>query len=327
MKKAKDSITEIMTITGCARSTIYLVWNRWKYAKGDKDKTFAVHARGKKYGERRTLSLEQEKQIQKKMVDKCPGQLKLDFALWTREAVRQLIKQEYGIEMPIRTAGEYLKRWGFTPQRPLRYAYERDPQKVKEWMETTYPMLKSRAKKEGADIYWGDETTITARDVRGRGFAPKGQAPVITALAKHENISMVSAITNQGKVRWMLTEGSVNAEKFTDFIKRLMKNAPNKIFLILDNAKVHHNKELTGWVNKRNDKIEFFYLPAYSHDLNPDEHINADVKQGVGSKVPVKTKEKSRQATEEHMQMLKKIPQRIVKYFKDPAISYASIDV
>lgn len=227
--------------------------------------------------------------------------------------------------MPIRTVGEYLKRWGFTPQKPVKFAYERNPEKVREWLKDTYPKISERAKSEGADIYWGDETGLRASDVRGRGFSIKGQTPVVQATATYQNLSMVSAITNKGKVSWMIVDGSVNIERFIEFLERLLRDAERKVFLVLDNLKVHHGVLVQEWVTRQKGKIELFYLPAYSPDLNPDEHVNSDVKYGVGSKAPVRTKENLRKAANEHMAILKSTPDRIKKYFEDPAITYAAV--
>jgi transposase len=196
--------------------------------------------------------------------------------------------------------------------------------KVAEWLEKTYPGIKKRAKEEKGDIYWGDETTIKASDVRGRGYAPRGETPVVNRTGKKEDVSMVSAITNNGKIYWKLHEGSVNAEKFKEFAERLIYGKKRKVFLILDNAKIHHSKILTEWAEKNKKRAALFYLPPYSPGLNPDEHVNSDVKYGVGSKAPKRTKEGLREATEEHMKILHKTPKRIKKYFLDPAISYAA---
>ena len=322
MKRTGKKVVEIMEATGASYFGVYATWRRWQ-TKGSV--ALKVIPRGIKFGEQRHLSPDQETAIQKKIIDRQPNQLKLDFALWTREAVRQLIKQECGIEMPIRTVGEYLKRWGFTPQRPVKFAFERKDEAVNEWLSKTYPTISARAKSEGADIYWGDETGLRSSDVRGRGFAPRGKTPVVEATALYQNISMVSAITNKGKVQWMFVDGSVNAERFTEFLTRLVMDADRKIFLILDNLRVHHSKPVKEWIEENKKEIELFFLPAYSPDLNPDEHLNADVKQGVGSKAPVRTKENLKKAAENHMEMLKKLPDRIVRYFKDPAISYAAM--
>jgi transposase len=323
MKENGASPSEIVAATGCSRQTIYPLWNKWKKSK-NKQRAITVKKCGRPFGYGRTLTTAQEKEIQRVLLDKYPDQLKFDFALWTREAVRLVIRQKYDIDMPIRTVGEYLKRWQYTPQKPVRYAYEREEGKVKEWLESTYPRIKRRAKREKADIYWGDETTVKACDVRGRGYAPRGKTPVVNRTEKKENVSMVSAITNQGKVYWKLHEGSINGQKFKEFVERLVRGKKRKVFLILDNAKTHHSKLLREWVEENKKRIAVFYLPPYSPDLNPDEHVNADVKYGVGSRTPKRTKEGLREATEDHMNMLRKTPKRIKRYFLDPAIAYAA---
>jgi transposase len=322
MKDQGSTLKEIHQALGMSPSTICRAWKA--YMEGGK-KALKNGIRGRKKGERRHLSLVQENIIRKKIIDHRPEQLKFDFALWTRDAVRQLIKQIAGFDMPIRTVGEYLKRWGFTPQKPLKYAYERNPELVKKWMNETFPAIRKHAKAEKAEIYWGDETALQANDVRGRGFAPRGDTPILNTTAKYENLSMISAITNQGLVHWMIVDGTVNIEYFIEFLKSLIKYSRRKIYLVVDNLRVHHSKLVTEWVTAHNQRIALFFLPAYSPDLNPDEHLNSDLKQGVGSRAPGRTKNHLLSAAEDHLLMLKNSPERIRKYFKDPAIAYAAI--
>lgn len=322
MKENGSTLEEIKEAIGLCHSSICLAWK--KYQAGGL-KALATGQRGRAKGTFRHLTAGQEKQLCKKIIDKIPEQLKLDFALWTRDAVRQLIKQDTGLDMPIRTVGEYLKRWGFTPQKPLKFAYERKPEAVKKWLEVDYPAISARAKTIKAEIYWGDETGLRSGDVRGRGYSPKGQTPIIQATAKYENLSMVSAITNKGRVHWMIVDGAVDNLKFIEFLKGLIKYSRVKIFLILDNLRVHHSKQVSAWVNENKERIELFFLPAYSPDLNPDEHLNSDLKNGIGAKIPSRSKKNLSMAADNHLKMLKSSPERIVKYFEDPAISYAAI--
>jgi len=322
MKEDGSALAEITETLGISESTICRTWKA--YQEGG-EAALRSGQRGRRAGEQRHLSAEDEKKIQRKIIDRLPEQMKLDFALWTRDAVRQLIAQETEIDMPIRTVGEYLKRWGFTPQKPLKFAYERKPELVKKWLDEDYPKICRKAKREKADIFWGDETGLRSGDVRGRGFAPKGHTPVIHATAKYENLSMVSAITNKGKVHWMIVDGTVNIDRFLEFLKGLIKNRHRKVFLILDNLKVHHGKPVAKWAKENKARIELFYLPAYSPDLNPDEHLNADLKQGVGSRAPSRTKKHLVKAAEEHLAMIKATPSRIREYFKDSTISYAGL--
>lgn len=229
------------------------------------------------------LSLEQEKMIQKLIVDKSPDQLKFSYALWTRKAVMEVIEQETGMKLAIRTVGKYLSLWGFTPQKPLKKAYEQNPKKVSEWLEEEYPAIKAQAKEGDGEIYWGDETGIRNNAQHERGYAPKGQTPVVRLNAKRESTNMVSATNNQGKIRFHVYDSTMNADVLIDFMKRLIKDADRKVFLILDNLRVHHAKVVREWLEGHHELVEVFYLPSYSPELNPDEYLNCDLKGGVHS--------------------------------------------
>lgn len=298
---------------------------RWcrAYAQGG---VAAIRAkkRGRKDGSGRRLNQQQEVTLKAKLIDHTPDQLKLPYVLWTRKAVQELIKQEFGLDFPIRTVGEYLRRMGFTPQKPQKRAYEQRAPEVKAWLEEEYPAIQEQAKRENAEIYWGDETGLRNDCQHERGYAPKGKTPVIRLNAKRESINMISAVTNQGKVRFKIYEDNMNADVLIDFMWRLTKDAKRKIILILDNLRVHHAKPVKEWLEKHKSMIEVFYLPAYSPELNPDEYLNCDLKAGVHSGVPARSKEQLRKKTEKHMQMLKRTPIRVKKYFQAEHIRYAA---
>ncbi len=283
-----------------------------------------VKPRGRKQGEGRQLTPEQEAEIRRLICDKTPDQLKMAFALWNRQAVSQLIEDRLGIKVPIRTIGEYLKRWGFTPQKPIKKAYEQRPAEVRKWLDEEYPQIAGRAKAEQAEIHWGDETGLRSDDVRGRGYAPKGQTPVVRVNNKREGLSIISTVTNQGKVRWKVFEGAMNADVLIDFFKRLIKDAKRKVFLILDNLKVHHARKVKDWLAKHEKEIEVFYLPSYSPELNPDECLNADLKDGVTRRAPARSKAQLKKAAISHLRKLQKSPRRVRKYFEHKPVRYAA---
>ena len=283
-----------------------------------------VKPRGRKRGEGRQLTPEQEAEIRRLICDKTPDQLKMGFALWNRQAVSQLIEDRLGVKVPIRTIGEYLKRWGFTPQRPIKKAYEQRPAEVRKWLDEEYPQIAARAKAEQAEIHWGDETGLRSDDVRGRGYAPKGQTPVVRVNNRREGLSIISTVTNQGKVRWKVFEGAMNAGVLIDFFKRLIKDAKRKVFLILDNLKVHHARKVKDWLAKHEEEIEVFYLPSYSPELNPDECLNADLKDGVTRRAPARSKAQLKKAAISHLRKLQKSPRRVRKYFEHKPVRYAA---
>jgi transposase len=321
LRKAGKAYKEIGEIVGIHYTKACQLYKA--YEKGGK-KAIIIQKRGRAKGSYRTLDAEQEQRLKRAITDKTPDQLKFPFALWTRRAVQQLVQQLFSIDMPIRTVGEYLKRWGFTPQKPLRRAYEQNPAQVKKWLDEQYPAIVSKAKKENAEIHWGDETGLCTDSQHGRCYAPKGQTPVIRLNAKHERINLISSITNQGKVRFMIYGGTMNSQTFIKFCQRLIKDAGKKVYLILDNLRVHHSYLVKDWIQLHKDEIELFFIPSYSPELNPDEYLNCDLKAGVHSGPPARSKKHLKSKAIGHLRMLQKKPARVAKYFKHPKIAYAS---
>ncbi len=317
LRKRGMTRKEIGEIVGVHADTV----GRWLKLSS---KQLKVNRGGRQSGEGRTLTSIQEQAIRKMIMDKTPDQLKMDYALWTRKAVMELIEQESGVKMPIRTVGLYLSRWGMTPQKPAKRAYEQNPKAVQRWLDNEYPTIKARAKKEKAEIYWGDETGMRNDSQHERGYAPKGKTPIIRLNAKRASMNMISAISNQGKVRFRVFEGTMNAKKLIEFCERLIKTTSRKVYLVLDNLRVHHAKIVKAWLLDHKDDIEVFYLPSYSPELNPDEYLNCDLKAGVHSGKPARTKEQLKKKVISHMRMLQKKPSRVAKYFNHEKISYAA---
>ncbi len=283
-----------------------------------------VKRTGRPRGSGRQLSAEQERQIQWLIQDRTPDQLKMSYALWTRQAVSELIEARFGIRLTVRNTGKYLKRWGFTPQKPLKKAYEQSPVAVAKWLNDEYPAIARRAKQEGAEIQWADETGLRSDDVRGRGYAPKGKTPVVRANANRQSLSVISTVTNRGQMRWKVFAGALNAKILIRFLERLTRQQQKKIFLILDNLRVHHSKLVRAWLQANADKIEVFYLPSYSPELNPDELLNADLKHRVTSAAPARNKIALTRTAIGALRSIQKQPQRVENYFRQKDVCYAA---
>jgi transposase len=312
---------KIAEIIGAHRNSVS-IWCRNYESKGIT--AIRSRKRGRGLGMNRILTKRQEAEIQQCIVDKMPDQYKLTFALWTRKAIIELIRVRFGITIPVRTMGHYLKRWGYTPQKPLKRAYEQRPEAVKKWVEEEYPSIRERATNEDAEIHWGDETGVRSDCQHGRSYSPRGKTPVIRLSAKYTSVNMISTVTNQGKVRFMLYDTTLNAQKFIEFLKRLCKDSERKVFLILDNLRVHHAKIVKEWLMEHTAEIELFYLPSYSPELNPDEYLNGDLKAGVHSKPPIRNRDALKKSIISHMMKLQKCPSRVASYFKHPSIRYAA---
>ncbi len=200
--------------------------------------------------------------------------------MWTGDSVRELIRQKFEIDMPLQTVGEYLKRWGLTVQRPAKQEMNQKPEQVQAWLNDQYPEIHAEAKAENAEIFWGDETAVQNVANYARGYAPKGHTPVVRVQAKKMHINMISAISNQGRLHFLLYSDSIDSDKLISFMESLVKTAAGrKVFLILDNLKVHHSKKVSEWVTEHKDQIRLFHLPPYSPEYNPDEYLNNDLKR------------------------------------------------
>jgi len=287
-------------------------------------KAVDIERPGRPSGTGRTLTAEQEREVQRLIRDRTPDQLKMVYALWSRQAVAELIRDRYGIELAVRTMGLYLERWGFTPQKPMKKAYEQSPAAVKKWLDEEYPVITACAKVEGAEIHWGDETGLRSDDVRGRSYAPQGQTPVVRVNNKRHGLSVISTVTNKGTMRWKIFDGALNSDILIDFMKRLVRDAGRKVYLILDNLRVHHSKPVKAWLAEHKHEIEVFYLPSYSPELNPDEMANADLKQAVTKLAPARTKLQLVKATSKHLRSVQRQPERIKRYFEHVPVRYAA---
>lgn len=321
MVKSGMKRTAVAKIIGVNRRFV----GEWVEAEA-KDGPAALHGkrRGRRPGEQKALTSEEEAKIRRLVADKCPDQLKLPFALWTREAVAVLIERKTTKRLSLYVVGRYLKSWGMSPQRPVRRATERNEAAVQQWLRDDYPNIAARAKAEGAEIQWADETGVSNQANYGRSYAPVGETPVIPRPAARFSQSMISSVTNRGEVRFMIYDGALNVAIFLKFLERLIRGRTRKLFLIVDNLRVHRAKAVTAWVAEHKDVIELFYLPPYAPDTNPDEFLNNDLKQAIAKRRTPRTKAALRDEVEAHMRDLQRRPAKVRAFFQAEPVRYAA---
>jgi transposase len=266
----------------------------------------------------------QAAQTARMIMDRHPEQLKLPFALWTREAVQLLIKRRFGVELSLVTVGRYLARWGFTPQKPVRRAFEQNPELVTKWLNETYPEICKRAKKEGAVIYWGDEMGMRSDHAVGRSYSKRGKTPVIPGTGQRFRCNMISAINNRGGLVFSVFTEGFRFTVFRAFLKRLVRQVKPKVFLIVDGHPVHRSAKIKAWVKGHPSRIELFFLPGYSPELNPDEMLNQDVKSNAVGRKRAVDRDELMQNVRGYLRSTQRQPVIVRNYFHAPQVRYAA---
>ena len=233
-----------------------------------------------------------------------PLQLRFEFALWTRSMIRELIREKCGVHLSEVSVGRMLRKLGLSPQRPLRRAYERDPEFVESWRSKEFTKIWRLAKNEAATLYFSDEAGIRSDFHAGTTWAPRGQTPVVPATGQRFGMNLISAISPRGEFRFMTVEGRMNSEKFIGFLERLIYNASRSVFLIVDRHPAHRSKQVREFVESTEGRLRLFFLPPYAPDLNPDEHVWNHLKyHGVGKRA-IRSREQLREIVLGHMRSL-----------------------
>jgi transposase len=315
------SEVEVAQILGVARETVC----RWWSAYADRGvSALPQHRSGRPLGSGRMLSETQAKHLQCLLRTHQPEELGIAAPLWTRRAVRDLIRQEYNLDLAERTVGRYLKRWGFTAKRPRRHARDQDPEEVRQWLEETYPAIAARAEQKGAEIHWGDEVGVAADHQPALGYAPRGEPATQDVPDPHIRANQISTVTNRGEVRFMTYTQTMTAALFIVFLERLLRSTTGKVFLIVDRLRAHMTPAVQAWVAAHQERIEVFYLPRYSPELNPDEYLNNDLKGQVNATGLPHDKAEVRSHIQAFMRRLLHLPEHVMHYFQHPSVQYAA---
>jgi transposase len=315
------SESDVAAMLGVARETVSRWWSAYEAQGLD---GLPGNRTGRPLGSGRTLTDEQGKHIQQLIDENSPAKLGIAAPLWSRAAVRELIHEEYGIWVPVRTVGEYLERWGYSAKKPCRHANDQDPEEVREWLEETYPAIERQAEGEDAVILWTDESGVDADHHSGTGYAPKGQRATMEVPHSHIRRSVISAVGNCGELHFMTYSGTLNAAMFIVFLEGLLGETTRKIYLITDRLSAHDCDEVWDWVEEHSDRIDMFLLPRRAPESNPVEYLNNDLKGNVHRDGLPNDKDELADQIHAFLLKLLELPGHVMSYFRHPCVQYAA---
>jgi len=261
------------------------------------------------------------------IISGCPDQLNLPFALWTREAVQDLLSRKFDLQVSVWTVGRYLRAWGLTPQKPVRRAYEQNPAAVRKWLEEEYPSIRELARQLKAQIHWLDEMGLRSDHQAGRSYGRRGQTPVVFGTGQRFRCNMISSITNRGRLAFMIFRQRFTARVFLNFLGRLLRltrKTRRKVFLIVDGHPVHKSRSVRRWLAKHAAQIRIFCLPSYSPELNPDELLNQDVKTNALGRVRPVNVEEMMDNVRSYLRITQARPKVVKNYFRERHVQYAA---
>jgi len=313
-----ESAAEVIAAYGFNRTTIY----KWLKAALQPGVGVKALRSTKATGRPRSLSPAQERKVFRWVNGRDPRQYGLDFGLWTRAVVAELIHKKFGIELGLTAVGELLATLGLTPQKPLQRAYQRDPEAIQKWQRETYPAIAKQAKAQGAEVFFWDESGFRADTVHGKTWAARGHTPVVQRPGQRQSVSAASAVNAKGAFWFCIYEGGLNAELFVELLKKMMKYRSKPVHLVLDSLPAHKTAIVREYVTSTQGRLTMHFLPGYAPDLNPDELVWSHVKRTGSARRPLQKGEQLRDKIATQLAKLQRMPRLLRSFFLAPSVAY-----
>lgn len=305
-----------MASYGLCRTTIY----RWLAV--EEEGGAEALASTKATGRPPKLSDRQKRQVFRWINGKDPRQYGFDFGLWTRRIVSELVQRKFGVRLGVTAVGRVLQELGITPQKPLRRAYERDPEAIERWKKDVFPALRTRARKRGAKIFFLDEAGVRSDQVLGRTWAPRGKTPEVPTSGQRQSVNAISAVNPRGDFWYEVYTERLNRDSFQRLLKNFLRGRREPVFLVLDKHPAHVAKDVAAFVQSLRGRLELHFLPGYAPELNPDEFVWNHLKRNGVSKTPLRRGESLRRRVEADLGSLKRDRRRLRSIFRAASVAY-----
>lgn len=314
--EGKEKPARVIESFGFCRTTIY----KWLAAhkKGGVEALESTVSTGRPP----ELTPRQKKCVREWICGKTPGQHGFDFGLWTRQAVQQMILDRFKKKVSLATVGRVLEELQITPQKPLRRAYERDPQAIERWKNEEFPRLKRRAKRRGADIFFLDEAGIRSDAPLQRTWAPRGETPVVPTSGRRQSVNAISAVNMAGAFWYDVFDGRLNATRFIEFLRAFLRSRRRPVFLVVDGHPAHRAHCVSNFVQGLKGRLELHFLPGYAPELNPDEFVWNDMRMRGTSKRPLRRHESLKARVLKDLADIKADRDRVRSYFRAESVAY-----
>lgn len=313
-----ENPAEVIASFGFCRTTIY----KWMKAAAGRGRGMKALRSTRGTGRPRSLTPAQERQVFRWINGRNPFQYGLDFGLWTRQVVSTLIAEKFGISMGVTAVGALLAKLGLTPQKPLQRAYQRDPQAIERWQRESFPAIASQAKRQGADIFFWDESGFRADSVHGKTWGVRGQTPVVKRPGQRQSISAASAVNSRGGFWFHTYRGALSGELFVELLKRMMRYRKKPVHLIIDGLPAHKKALVRDYVKSTKGRLTLHFLPGYAPDLNPDELVWSHIKRTGTARRPLKAGEHLHERIDAQLAAVKRNPQLVRSFFRAPSVAY-----
>jgi transposase len=315
-----EAPSTVIAAYGFSRTTIY----RWLKAAAKPGVGLRALRARRASGRPRSLTPRQEGQVFRWINGKDPRQYGLDFGLWTRSVVAELIERKFGIRLGLTAVGALLAKLGLTPQKPLQRAYQRDPEAIERWQRETYPAIARQAKAAGGEVFFWDESGFRADAVHGRTWGVRGQTPVVERPGQRQSISAASAVNAKGGFWYCTYEGGLTAELFVSLLRKMMRHRPKPVHLVVDGLPAHKTKLVKGYVQSTQGRLTLHILPGYAPELNPDEAVWSHMKRTGVARSPLRKGERLRDKIDAQLAAIKAAPKLIRSFFRAPSVAYVT---